>query len=66
MGHFDNKVVCITGADGGIGRQITKRFASEGAKLILTSISNSDSFDSFIEELKKIIPNKPFNNRRGK
>ena len=52
MGQFDNKVVCITGADGGIGREITKRFAAEGAILILTSIARSDAFDLFISELK--------------
>ena len=52
MGKFENKVVCITGADGGIGREITKRFAAEGATLILTSIVQSAAFDSFIAELK--------------
>ena len=52
MGKFENKVVCITGADGGIGREITKRFAAEGATLILTSIAQSEAFDSFIAELK--------------
>lgn len=52
MGKFENKVVCITGADGGIGREITKKFATEGATLILTSIAQSEAFDSFIAELK--------------
>ena len=52
MRRFENKVVCITGADGGIGREITKKFAKGGAKLILTSISESDSFNAFILELK--------------
>jgi len=52
MGKFENKVVCITGADGGIGREITKKFAAEGATLILTSIAQSEAFDTFIAELK--------------
>lgn len=51
MGKFENKVVCITGADGGIGREITKKFAAEGATLILTSIAESDSFNTFLTEI---------------
>lgn len=42
----------ITGADGGIGREITRKFAKEGATLILTSIAESDSFNNFLDELK--------------
>lgn len=52
MGMFSNKVVCITGADGGIGKEITKKFAAEGATLILTSIAENDGFTSFVDELK--------------
>lgn len=52
MKTFENKVVMITGADGGIGREITKRFAAEGATLILTSIAQSESFDAFMSGLK--------------
>lgn len=52
MKKFGNKVVCVTGADGGIGREITKKFAAEGATLILTSIAQSEAFDVFIAELK--------------
>lgn len=51
MGKFENKVVCITGADGGIGREITKKFAAEGSTLILTSIAESDSFNKFLTEI---------------
>lgn len=53
MGQFDNKVVMVTGADGGIGREITKKFAAEGATLILTSIAESQAFTDFVAELEK-------------
>lgn len=53
MGIYSNKVVCITGADGGIGREICKKFANVGATLILTSIAESDGFKSFVDELKE-------------
>lgn len=51
MKQFENKVVMVTGADGGIGREITKRFAAEGATLILTSIAESTAFSEFVSEL---------------
>ncbi len=52
MKVFENKVVMITGADGGIGKEITKKFASEGANLILTSFADSSVFADFVTELK--------------
>lgn len=53
MKQFENKVVMITGADGGIGREITKKFAAEGATLILTSIAESEAFTNFVKEIKE-------------
>lgn len=52
MKTFENKVVMITGADGGIGKEISKKFASEGAILILTSIAESNQFAEFVNELR--------------
>ena len=37
--EFRDKVVIITGAGGGIGREIAKKIASNGAKLTLVYIS---------------------------
>ncbi|HYB40571.1 MAG TPA: glucose 1-dehydrogenase [Candidatus Methylomirabilis sp.] len=39
MSRFQDKVVVITGAAGGIGRAAARRFASEGARLLLVDIS---------------------------
>jgi 3(or 17)beta-hydroxysteroid dehydrogenase len=38
MNEFQNKVVLITGADGGIGAEIAAQFLAEGAKVFLAGI----------------------------
>ena len=43
--RFDNNVVAVTGASRGIGEGIARRFAKEGATVLLTDISN-DVYDT--------------------
>ena len=47
---FENKVVFIIGATGGIGEVVTQRLAEENAKLILFS-RNSDKLDNLEQKL---------------
>jgi meso-butanediol dehydrogenase / (S,S)-butanediol dehydrogenase / diacetyl reductase len=48
--RFDNKTVVITGASRGIGKGIAKRFADEGANLLLAA--NEASVDAVAEEFR--------------
>ena len=50
MGGLDNKVCLITGAGSGIGREISIRFAKEGASLVICDINTET-----IEETKQLI-----------
>lgn len=50
MGNFDNKVVMITGAGGGIARGIVEKFAREGAKLVLVD-RNTEAMQNRMSEL---------------
>lgn len=53
MGKFTGKVVCLTGGDGGIGKEISRKFAAEGADLITCSLCETPQYLEFVEELKK-------------
>lgn len=52
MGSFTNKIVCITGADGGIGKEISRKFAAEGADLITCCLTETPTFSEFMERVK--------------
>jgi NAD(P)-dependent dehydrogenase (short-subunit alcohol dehydrogenase family) len=49
--EFSGKVVAITGASGGIGRELCKFFGKEGAKIVAMDISAAVT--AFAEELRK-------------
>ena len=52
MSDFSNKVPCITGAAGGMGRAVATELAKRHADLILCDLQESENFTVFIEGLK--------------
>ncbi len=52
MQNFQNKVVVITGAGSGIGKELARQFANEGARLALNDW-NQDSLSAIWNELPK-------------
>lgn len=61
MSEFKDKVILITGAAGGIGRETAKAFAEEGAKLVLVDL-HEESLEQVAKELNiesdrvKLVP----------
>ena len=54
MKLLENKVVLITGASRGIGKAIAKKFAEEGACVVLNDI-NQERLDGAVIEFKKLF-----------
>jgi len=53
--QFKDKIIAVTGAGRGIGQEIARAFAAEGARVVLISRSVS-SCDSAAEEINKTFP----------
>lgn len=53
MNKLENKTAIITGGSRGIGKAIAKKFASEGANIVVTYLNESPVLNSFEGELKE-------------
>jgi len=51
MAAFDGKVVIVTGATGNLGQVVARKFAAQGAKLVLVA-RDADSLKALADELK--------------
>lgn len=51
MNRFQDKVVVITGGNGGIGMEISKAFSQEGAKVVLFAKDQQSAIDAAAAEL---------------
>jgi NAD(P)-dependent dehydrogenase (short-subunit alcohol dehydrogenase family) len=50
---LDDRVVIITGASRGIGSAIAKRFAKEGAKVVVNYNKSEDKASRLVDEIRK-------------
>ena len=51
MKRFENNIVLVTGAGRGIGASIAKRFASEGAEVIVNYSGNDEAAQKTVDEI---------------
>jgi NAD(P)-dependent dehydrogenase (short-subunit alcohol dehydrogenase family) len=52
MSALENKVAIVTGAGGGIGRAMSKRFAAEGAEVVCVDI-NAERVNATVDEIAR-------------
>ena len=56
MKRFEDKVIIVTGASSGLGRDVCYRLASEGAKLVLVA-RNEERLNETDQKIKEENPN---------
>ncbi|MEP7355318.1 MAG: SDR family oxidoreductase [Acidobacteriota bacterium] len=64
MSKLQGKVAVVTGASKGIGAQIARRFASEGARVVVNYSRSKDAADKVVadtEGLNEMNPDEQFN-----
>ncbi len=59
MGMLENKVAIVTGGGSGIGREIALKFASEGAKVVVSDL-NEDGGGQTVAQIKSLHGNAIF------
>ena len=59
MGRLRNRVAFITGAGSGIGRACAKRFAAEGASVIIAEI-DSEKGERTFQDVESAVPDHAF------
>ena len=54
MNRFENKIIIITGAAGGIGASTTRRIVSEGGKVVIADYSREKADQFFCYRIEKL------------
>ncbi|CAM5705956.1 3-ketoacyl-ACP reductase OS=Lysinibacillus sphaericus OX=1421 GN=LS41612_21620 PE=4 SV=1 [Lysinibacillus sphaericus] len=52
MGKLQNKVAIITGSGAGIGKEIARKYAQEGAKVVIADF-NEDALNATVNEFNE-------------